>query len=710
VCVIATMLVGSSALVVSIGGAAATVPAATAPASWHLPFPQTMSYWVLGWDRYIKCGPPDATFSQEVASEGLEKYAIDLVAGHRGECSRLKGEQFKRLYPDKMLIQYQSPAAEDPRTWPGGSWAGYYLMMNRTSATGAVSAGQTSITVANPRVFSVGDTAVIWLPTASDPYANSEWVSVKAISGSTLTVARNMFSTGAHVYATAPLIAAAATGPGYPNPDVNLSSVAPANPANHLRANQWMAHNVISDFAPSTAGAPTFDAVEFDAASWTPPAQNTNGALKNVDCNGDGTIDYCNQNVGTSRQVSAYGVGVDAFLQAVKQGLTVYDTDPTRPPKMVLADGEMGLRSLDSADGVELEDFPSWNNYTYSSSALDTLGVWQSQDSAPGPHLSYEFTKDPTPLYPQNGCVTPANGGTCRNGEYRYGMASALLLGGADAYNKLSLGGRNEGSFTYPQPWDEEATIDQSTTGLTSGYLGQPLGRAVRTTRYTSGNLTTNPSFEQDLTSVTNSSFINGAMTVSRDTSTAAPGSGTSSLRADVTAQTADPNRSDARVFSALTGSLSPGEYTVDFWAKGISNTAGPPALPLGVSLDGISAAPDVILITNTWTHYYLQLDVNTAVAKNADAKFSLGSQIGAYWLDGINVHRGTAGILTREFTNGIVVLNDSFSTQTAVPLSGGTYHHINGVQDRSVNDGTSVGSVLPSIAAKDGVILLRDP
>ena len=63
---------------------------------------------------------------------------------------------------------------------------------------------------------------------------------------------------------------------------------------------------------------------------------------------------------------------------------------------------------------------------------------------------------------------------------------------------------------------------------------------------------------------------------------------------------------------------------------------------------------------------------------------------------------------MTREFTNGIVVLNDSFSNQTNVPLPGGPYHHINGVQDRSVNDGTEVGSRLPAIGAKDGEILLR--
>jgi hypothetical protein len=64
---------------------------------------------------------------------------------------------------------------------------------------------------------------------------------------------------------------------------------------------------------------------------------------------------------------------------------------------------------------------------------------------------------------------------------------------------------------------------------------------------------------------------------------------------------------------------------------------------------------------------------------------------------------------MTREFTNGIVVLNDSTSTQTNVPLTGGDYRHINGVQDTSVNDGTDVGAALPAIAAKDGEVLLRD-
>jgi hypothetical protein len=707
--ILATLLALVVAYLPSTATTASAAPMRPVPAAgavkWNLPFPRTMSYRVVSEDRALQCLPLDPLFQAEVEAEGLDKYAIDVVDGHRGQCGRTKAEQFKRLYPDKMVILYESTGGADPRMWPGGTWAGYYLMMNRSKATGPVGALQSSIQVANPKAFSVGDTAVMWSPAGGDPYANGEWVKVNGIDGSTLNVTRDIFATGVQSYASAPFIAAEATGPGYPDPVLNFSTVAPVNPANGKRANKWMAANMINDFAPSTPDTPTFDGVEFDTASWSPPVQNDNGAVKNIDCNGDGVVDYCNENTGTTRQVNAYGVGYDAFIQTVKRGLSVYDTDPSRPPKMVLADGEMGLRSTGSADGAEFESFPTWDDYSYSSPALETFGAWANQDTAPGPHLSYTFTKDITPVYPQKsplnpqGCVTPARGGHCRNGEFRYGMTAALLEGGASAYD-------NEATFLNPQPWDEEGDVNQSTTGLAPGYLGQPIGPVKRLTRYSSVNLTTNPSFEQDLTAVTTSSVASGALEVTRDTTTAIHG--TASLRADVTRQSANPDRSDARLFEGVNGSLAPGEYTVDFWAKAVNNVAGPQALPLGVGVKGDEGAPEVVLLTNSWTHYYLQFDLTTTVPKNAVIRYSLGDQIGSYWLDGVKLHRGTAGIQMREFTNGIAVLNDSFTSQSGVPLPDGPYHHIKGKQDPVVNNGHDVGSTLPSIHAKDGEILLR--
>ena len=681
--------------------------AAPATATWNLPYPRTISYRVLGQSPMIKCKQTDSEFQREVTAAGLDDYEIYLTTGKQGTCDRAKAEQFKRLHPDKMVLLYENTGGSDPGMFAGGTWAGYYLMMNRTTAQSPVSASETSIPVSNPAAFSVGDTAVMWSPTDSDPYANSEFVRIKAINGFTLVVARNLFSTGAQAYATPPMIAATTTGPSYPNPVYNMSDVAPVNPANGERANQWMAQNMINDFASSNSDAPTLDGVEFDTASWTPPANNTNGAVKNFDCNGDGIIDYCNENSGAT-QVNSYGVGYDSFVQAVKQGLTVYDTDSNRPPKMVLADGELGLRSLGSANGAEFESFPSWDNYAYSSAALDTLDAWQNQDTAAGDHLSYAFTKDISPLYPQvsalnpHGCITPAEGGTCRNGGNRYGMAAALISGAASAYN-------NEDNFTYTQAWDEEATIDQATTGLAPGYLGQPLGPPVRSVRYGgTANMTVNPTFTLDLSNVSSANGVLGALTISRDVSTAAPDKGHTSLKAVVSALQPNPSLTDNHVSSALSGPVTPGEYTVDFWAKAASTTAGPQALNIGVSMDGVTGAPQMVMATNNWEHYYLQLNATTTAPKNHAVKFFLGTQIGSYWLDAVHVHRGAAGIITREFTNGIVVLNDSFSPQINVPLPGGPYHHINGVQDRSVNDGTEVGSRLPSIAAKDGEILLR--
>jgi hypothetical protein len=62
------------------------------------------------------------------------------------------------------------------------------------------------------------------------------------------------------------------------------------------------------------------------------------------------------------------------------------------------------------------------------------------------------------------------------------------------------------------------------------------------------------------------------------------------------------------------------------------------------------------------------------------------------------------AGVLRRDFTNGISLSNTTTSAQTVA--LGGTFRHILGTQVPSINNGASVTSV--TLAAKDGVILLR--
>ena len=94
---------------------AISVSGAAPPATWNLPYPQTMSYRILSEDKAVRCDPPsDAVFQQEVAAEGLDQYEIDVVDGNQGGCGRLKAERFKRLYPDKMVIAYEGTAGADP--------------------------------------------------------------------------------------------------------------------------------------------------------------------------------------------------------------------------------------------------------------------------------------------------------------------------------------------------------------------------------------------------------------------------------------------------------------------------------------------------------------------------------------------------------------------------------------------------------------------
>ena len=275
--------------------------------------------------------------------------------------------------------------------------------------------------------------------------------------------------------------------------------------------------------------------------------------------------------------------------RTVKQGLTVYDTDSTRPPKMVLADGEMRAAIARHRRRRRVRELPVVGQlHLLVARARHPRRVAEpGHRLRPAPelrvHQGHHARLSAAEPHNPSGCVTPAHGGTCRNGEYRYGMASALLV------RRRRTRTTTRRASPIRNRWDEEATINQSTTGLTPGYLGQPLGRrsARRATR--PANLTINPSFETDLTAVTSASVVPARVTVTRDTTTAAPGVGSASLRADVTgADRQTRTAADARVFTDVTGALDRRASTRSTSGpRRVNNAAGPQALDIGVGLDG---------------------------------------------------------------------------------------------------------------------------
>jgi len=707
--------------------------------NYNYDFPRTMSYRTISQVSAINCNMNDVAFKTAASSPNvqLSDYTEVTGIGYHGNCNRAKLEQFKRVFPDKLVINYQNAEGFYPQT-VSGTWPGYYLMMNRDQLTTIPNATATTFTIGSNCIpinncpFSVNDYALMYETKGGDPYGTSEYVQISSITGSsngaTITVIRDAeaaHNTGGPLpqgvysavgtgtsFTTRPFIAAmdsTHTSSAVGDFEYNLSDMAPVNPANGKRAKDWLADFFVQDFAADNScqgnaspcpANPTLDGMEFDVSSWWPYAPNVNGAIKNLDCDGDGTIDYCNKNIGTSTQVSSYGLGYENFIHQVKVGVQQYNV-PGQQPKMVL--GDDGFRALGDTNGAEFESFPPFDNYKTSSAALADLQFFI--DNSQPPQISYAFTKDDTPLYNGGTCPPFAPNGaaySCRNANYRFGLVSSMLVGGLHAYS-------DEGSFGDFTGWDEDGITDTSTTGLKPGYLGQPIGPAIRQTHYTSGTLVNNFDFETDTNgwSAVKASGSDVA-TITQDSTTAAPGSGTKSMKATVTGIAADPSPLDIKVQTTLKTSLSANtDYAVSFWAKTSGNTTDG-VHEIIVSYDGSGASSQEIKLGPTWRQYFLNVLVPNNVT-SPTLSFQVGQEVGNYWFDGVNVYQGNAGILTREFDNGIVVLNDSDVTINNIPLTGGSYRKIHGVQDPTINTGQSVGSTLDTLAAKDGIVLLRN-
>ncbi len=643
------------------------------------------------------CGMSDATFMAKMVTTGLDQYQGFMVEGTRGTCQRANAAQLKRLYPDKVVLNYAFELTFDPSQTPG-MWPGYFTLMNRTTLTATPSATATTLTVLDSSVVHAGDGALLFAPSSGDLFGQYEYLTITGVvDARTVTVRRKSYGLGTP-FTTAPYLAALYTSDKTLEPILNHSSVAPVNPATGQRAIDWLLARFANDFVPAP-GAPPLDGYEFDSTLPKPLPYNQNGTLQNLDCNADGVIDYCTTAIGTPLQMSSWALGYQEFLDNLRTALSAYDTPGTTTPKLVISDQRQNTNK--PGRGVEMESYPWWDNYQDGSIGYSNLGLFAHQFPN---GLSYAFTKDISPIYPsispQNptGCIPPPLG-NCRNGNFRFGMASAALQDAASAYN-------DESWFDHPVPLDEQATVNTATTGLRPGYLGSPLGPPVRQSRYTGPRLVTNPDVETSLTGWTLGEKAPANATFTQDLTTA--GNGKASMKVDVTTLPASPTIGDIRLRYVLGGPVAADqEYTVSFWAKA-SDARGNQIHTVRILLDGSSNGTMDVIFSPQWRRYFLNVPTFATGSTAPALTFQLAGEIGTYWLDNVQVRQGTAGIITREFTNGIVVLSDSAFRQANIPLPGGPYHHFRGVQDPVVNNGSSVGSLLPSISDKDGVFLLR--
>lgn len=395
------------------------------------------------------------------------------------------------------------------------------------------------------------------------------------------------------------------------------------------------------------------------------------------------------------------------FDAAWNAGLRRYEEiirDAVGPDRILFVN--WGMPNYDLLNGNNFEGFPS-EEYT--------LDEWRRMVFGPTPNGSYfdwvERALHPNltmiETYEDDGGPDPTGSGEYDNPcddpgfvpnyrKMRFGLATALLN---DGYFSYEINTNGHGSLCLL--WFDE----YDNAGQGRGYLGQPLGPAVRAIpALTTPNEVEGGDFEtpDDLTRWELWADVDEgySATVSLDPTTSA--SGTASARVEVVRS----QGTDWQVeFSfAPVEVVSGTEYTLSFWAKADRGREASAFLQQNRSPWEMYLWFGPVPLTTTW-RFYEVAGVATGTDPVAILHFGLGEVTGTVWLDGVRLQVGNRDVWRRDYLGGVVLVNGTSTTQT-IPL-GGIFRRISGTQVPEVNDGGVVTSVV--LPPRDGLILLRE-
>ncbi len=131
--------------------------------------------------------------------------------------------------------------------------------------------------------------------------------------------------------------------------------------------------------------------------------------------------------------------------------------------------------------------------------------------------------------------------------------------------------------------------------------------------------------------------------------------------------------------FQEVNLSLTAGqEYEVQFWARASVPLKFQTAVQSATSPYPYYGTPTSLTVGTAWAPYSVYL-VASATANDAILEFQLGNQMGDLWLDNVQLFTAPTRLYRRDFTNGVVLLNGTSSTQT-ISLDSGM-QRFNGTQ-----------------------------
>lgn len=363
-----------------------------------------------------------------------------------------------------------------------------------------------------------------------------------------------------------------------------------------------------------------------------------------------------------------------------------------------------GYPNYDLLNGNNFEGFPDDQGTAYGTPwGTVVFGPWASGSyfewltHARQPNLTMIET------YEEDGGPDPYGGGEYDNPcddpgfvpdyrKMRFGLTTALL---GDGFFSYEINTNGHGSLCLL--WFDE----YDNAGQGRGYLGQPLGMAVRAVpALTTPNLVAGGSFETpaDLALWDLWADDGYAASVMRDTTTAAVGA--ASARITVT-QSAGTDWQVGFIYNPV--ALTEGaDYTLTFWAKAdASRSIAAWAQQDHDPWEGWLWFGRLALTTD-WREYEIAVPASGSDA-SANLVFALGEMTGTVWLDDVRLQQGSREVWRRDFQGGVALVNAT--SQAQVIELGGTFQKIAGTQ-AAVNDGSFVTAV--TLPPQDGLILLR--
>ncbi len=569
-----------------------------------------------------------------------------------------------------------------------GHWA---YQPYTTLSAGITSAAGITMTVS--ATSKIQDSTYCVIRPSINDWTDAEHVYVTKI-GSILTLDKRGYKSTAKAWPAGSVIAQHTTGNG-PEKELfvyNLSTECPED-SNGKKMNDALSAWLVNHYDKTGTGSQfsaSVDGILYDA---DPIAFVDGGSIntRDTDLDNDGVSDWGYDIDGTN----FWGEGLELFYKRVRDGI-----DDKGRNNLVILGGVAESYGVLPNNGAQME--AAWSHLfdedgaIAGANAYDFVPFYMSGMKAQtghgfiGPRVTDVQGKEASALY--HGTTGPSD-----NRAVRFSYAMTMMFNGAWFSNQNGFGD----AFHY---FDEDAVYTQganygksvlisNTTDIRANnkWLGNAKGQYQRIydaiTFATANNKITNGNFESSI-----SGWTTTAATVTRVTDKKHEGS--ASLLITPTIPNTNLQLSGSKVTAPAVSLTLNQEYTLCFAAY-----SDAPSRIIRVTIGSLTSK---LFLTPGWSKHVLCWKEKNGVSSGL--KIEVGAELTKVWIDQLGLYTGSADVLRRDFDNGIILANASYSPKTYV--LGKPYKRILGNLDAIVNNGQVVTEV--TIPAHDGLFLIN--